>query len=97
MQAMAVRKFGVNFMQMINAGLMPKFSTGGTVGSNTVNGNPVGSAPNIKIEVHNETGTQTDAEVGEMKFDGESWVMGLWLRGVAKNTMGARDLMKGMR
>ena len=39
----------------------------------------------------------SEVEVGEMKFDGEAWVMGLWLKGVSKNTMGARDLMKGMK
>ena len=103
-RAESVRKIGVNTLNSLNQyGTLPalKFANGGYVGGKAsggdkgINGNQ--AAPVIKIEVHNETGVQADAEVKDMKFDGEQWVMGLWLRGLSKNTLGARDLMKGMK
>jgi hypothetical protein len=104
-RAAAVKAIGVNTLNKINSfggGRLPQlqFASGGYVGKSggaNTSSNLNQQAPIIKIEVHNETGTQANAEVTDMKFDGEQWVMSLWLRGLSKNTLGARDLMKGMK
>ena len=104
-RAAAVKAIGVETLNRINSfggGRLPQlqFAGGGYVGKSggaNTSSNLNQQAPIIKIEVHNETGTQANAEVTDMKFDGEQWVMSLWLRGLSKNTLGARDLMKGMK
>ena len=44
MKAKAVRKFGSNFMHMINSGILPKFADGGLVPSTGLGFSPIPSA-----------------------------------------------------
>lgn len=53
--------------------------------------NPV----NIKLDIHNESGTPVQAEKQDIKFDGESYILSVVLKGIANNAMGMRTIMKG--
>jgi hypothetical protein len=96
--AAVVQKFGKNFFDMINGGSLPKmkFATGGYVGTNAPTTNGIAGGMNFKVEVINQTDKDVKAEVGDIKFNGVEYVMQMWLTGVSKNTMGSRDLLKGM-
>lgn len=54
------------------------------------------TAPNITINVINQTGTESKAETTAPKWDGESWVIGVVLNAVATNKNGMRSLIKGV-
>lgn len=50
---------------------------------------------NIKLDIHNESGTPVQAEKQDIKFDGESYILSVVLKGIANNAMGMRTIMKG--
>lgn len=54
------------------------------------------TAPNVTINVINQTGTEAKAEATAPKWDGESWVIGVVLNAVATNKNGMRSLIKGV-
>ena len=54
------------------------------------------TAPNVTINVINQTGTEAKAETTAPKWDGESWVIGVVLNAVATNKNGMRSLIKGV-
>ena len=54
------------------------------------------TAPNVTINVINQTGTEAKAETTTPKWDGESWVIGVVLNAVATNKNGMRSLIKGV-
>ena len=54
------------------------------------------TAPNVTINVINQTGTESKAETTAPKWDGESWVIGVVLNAVATNKNGMRSLIKGV-
>ena len=54
------------------------------------------TAPNVTINVINQTGTEAKAETTTPKWDSESWVIGVVLNAVATNKNGMRSLIKGV-
>lgn len=61
---------------------------------NALSGN--GSGVNIKIDLHNESGQQMEAETTGSKFDGESYVVGVVLKAISTNKNGMRNIIKGV-
>lgn len=54
-----------------------------------------GNTPiNLKMEIRNESGTPVKAEQEGVKFDGESYILSVVLKGFAENKMGMRSIMK---
>lgn len=54
-----------------------------------------GNTPvNLKMEIRNESGTPVKAEQEGIKFDGESYILSVVLKGIAENKMGMRSIMK---
>ena len=47
------------------------------------------------INLHNESGVAMDAQQTDATFDGESWVIGIVLNGIATNKNGMRSVLKG--
>ena len=92
-KASAVNRVGVGFLDSINSGYIKRFATGGMVGNA-----PAGSAgkPNFKVNITNNTGNEISAENSDINFDGESYVLGIVLNGIANNKMGMRTLLKGI-
>ena len=88
-KAAAVKRIGVPRLNAINNGL-PHFAKGGYVGK--YNGN---DAPPVVINLHNESGVALDAKQTSTTFDGEKWVIGIVMNGIANNTMGMRSMLKG--
>lgn len=86
----AVDRVGVGILNAINSGR--HFASGGYVG-----GTPAGTvgAPPVVINLHNETGMAMDAQQTDAAFDGESWVIGVVLNGIATNKNGMRSVLKG--
>ena len=84
----AVDRVGVGFLNAINKG--KHFADGGAVGSV---GN--GYGPNVVINIENQTGMPVDAKQTSSSFDGEKWVIGVVMNGIANNTMGMRSMLKG--
>lgn len=55
-----------------------------------------GGNVNIKIDLHNESGTQVEAQTTGSTFDGENYVIGVWLKAVSTNKNGIRNIIKGV-
>lgn len=89
-KAAAVRRIGVPNLNALNRGV-PHFANGGYVGRNGA-GN---GAPPVVINLHNESGVAMDAQQTDATFDGESWVIGIVLNGIATNKNGMRSVLKG--
>lgn len=91
-KASAVRSVGTRFLDALNNGYISHFATGGMVG-----GRAAGSAtaPNIKVNITNNTGNKASADVGDVKFDGESYIISVILNAYATNKNGFRSVMKG--
>ena len=93
MSADAVSRLGVPFLNALNKGQTPRFASGGAVGvSSGTYGN---GAPPVVINLHNESGVAMDAQQTDATFDGESWVIGIVLNGIATNKNGMRSVLKG--
>ena len=69
---------------------MNHFATGGYVGNDGG-----GFGPNVVVNIENQTGVPVTAEQQSSEFDGERWVIGVVMRGIANNTMGMRTMMQG--
>ena len=91
LNAATVRRIGIPKLNAINNGGVPAFASGGYVGGSTNS-----SAPNVVINVKNETGQQIKAKQGESSFDGKSYIIGIVLEGLATNENGMRDIVKGV-
>ena len=91
--ASAVNRVGVGFLDSINSGYIKRFATGGMVGNT-----PTGSTgkPNFTVNITNNTGNEISAENSDINFDGESYVLSIVLNGIATNKMGMRTLLKGI-
>ena len=85
--AAAVKRIGVPRLDAINRG---HFANGGYVGRTSASG-----APPVVINLHNESGVALDARQTDASFDGEKWVIGVVMNGIANNTMGMRTMLKG--
>ena len=87
LQASAVKRIGVPRLNAMNNG----YASGGYVGGSTSS-----TAPNVVINVENQTGQNITAKQGESSFDGKSYVIGVVLEGLANNENGMRDIFKGV-
>jgi hypothetical protein len=54
----------------------------------------VGSAPNVKIVLNNNTGVDTTPTVEAPRFDGSEWVINVVLDAYDRNKSGLRDVMR---
>lgn len=61
---------------------------------NALSGN--GGGVNIKIDLHNESGQQVEAQTTGSTFDGESYVVGVVLKAISTNKNGMRNIIKGV-
>lgn len=86
LNASAVKRIGVPRLNAMN-----HYASGGYVGGSTSS-----NAPNVVINVENQTGQQISARQGESSFDGKSYVIGVVLEGLANNENGMRDIFKGV-
>lgn len=93
LNAEAVKRIGVPKLDSINNGGVPTFAQGGFVGGYTSSGN---NAPNVVINVDNQTGAAVEMEQNGSKFDGEKWVLSVVMKGMQNNTMGMRSAFKGV-
>ncbi len=88
MSAAAVRRIGVPYLNRMNKG----YANGGYVGGGASGAN---GTPPVIINLHNESGVTLDAQQTEANFDGENWVIGIVLNGIATNKNGMRTVLKG--
>ena len=86
----AVDRIGVGTLNRLNR--VGHFADGGYVGSGGSGG---GFGPSIVVNIENNTGMPVDAEQTGGSFDGEKWVLGVVINGLANNTMGMRSMRKG--
>ena len=84
----AVDRIGVAALNRLNK--MGHFADGGIVGSGGG-----GFGPSIVVNIENNSGMPVDAEQTGGTFDGEKWVLGVVINGLANNTMGMRSMIKG--
>lgn len=91
-KASAVRSVGTRFLDALNSGYIARFAKGGLVGTGP---SVTGGAPNIKVNITNNTGNQASADVGDVKFDGESYVISVVLNAYATNKNGFRSVLRG--
>ena len=85
LRSAAVDRIGVATLNRMN-----HFATGGYVGNDGG-----GFGPNVVVNIENQTGVPVTAEQQSSEFDGERWVIGVVMRGIANNTMGMRTMMQG--
>lgn len=85
----AVDRIGIATLNRMNR--MGHFADGGYVGT----GGGGGFGPNVVVNIENQTGVPVTAEQTGSEFDGERWVIGVVMRGIANNTMGMRTMMQG--
>jgi hypothetical protein len=53
-------------------------------------------APDVHIEVNNNSGTQLDARKGKPRFEGGRWVVGVWLDAYRRDAYGLRSALGGV-
>jgi len=97
--AAAVQKYGVGMFDALNQKRIPAFASGGSVSGYTpsagrTSGNSSGVAPNVQVNVVNQTGTQAKARQ-QSSFDSETntLILSVFLEAVENNTMGFRDTL----
>ena len=86
LRSAAVDRIGVATLNRMN-----HFADGGYVGT----GGSGGFGPNVVVNIENQTGVPVTAEQTNSEYDGERWVIGVVMRGIANNTMGMRTMMQG--
>ena len=96
MNAAAVRRLGVPYLDMLNTGQMAGFATGGPVMADTAIPAMGKSGVNIRIQLKNESGQQLQAEQTGSSFNGEEYVIGVVLKAVSTNQGGLRSMIKGV-
>ena len=52
---------------------------------------------NMQVNVINQSGTPVDAKQGNMQFDGEKYILTVFLNAVQNNTMGVRSTLAAAR
>ena len=86
LRSSAVDRIGVATLNRMN-----RYADGGYVGNDpSMYGNPP-----VVINIENQTGVPVDAEQTSSTFDGEKWVIGVVMKGMANNTLGMRSVLKG--
>lgn len=48
---------------------------------------------NVLVNVNNNTGSSVTVEQNRIKFDGQQWVLDMWLDGFTRNVSGLRDMI----
>ena len=96
MNAAAVRRLGVPYLDMLNTGQMAGFASGGPVMADTAIPAMGKSGVNIRIQLKNESGQQLQAEQTGSSFNGEEYVIGVVLKAVSTNQGGLRSMIKGV-
>lgn len=93
-KAASVKSIGLEKLAYMNSfGRLPKFAVGGSVGNKGNNNGSLSGIDNIKIELKNNTGQQMQVQQPQVSFDGTTMVISAFIDGVAKNTLGVRDLI----
>ena len=85
----AVDRIGIAALNRLNR--TGHYADGGYVG-NTAG---MYGAPPVTINIENQTGMPVTADQTSSSFDGEKWVIGIVMNGIANNTMGMRSMLKG--
>lgn len=57
----------------------------------------IGQAPNMKVVVQNNTGVESTAEQGEVRWDGDAWVLNVVMNASVNNKFGYRDMIRSIR
>ncbi|SCM82449.1 hypothetical protein KL86SPO_50220 [uncultured Sporomusa sp.] len=101
-----VKAVGVPFLDALNAGKIPGFANGGIIPpsptniipqyQNTSNSAMTANAPNITLNVVNNTGTEADVKTSQPQFDGASWVCDVVLDKVARSPVYAKNMRAGL-
>ena len=68
----------------------------GDLGVKAVGGSSGGGAPNIQINLINNTGEDTEAKQGAVEWDGEKWVIGIILDALERNKGGFTNNFKAV-
>ena len=55
----------------------------------------MGGTPNVNVVIHNESGTEAKMTKQDVTFDGQTYVVSLWLDAYQRNKMGLRSLVGG--
>jgi hypothetical protein len=70
----------------------------GTKGGNVIPFGGKGASvapPNVHVVVQNNTGVEADAKIDQPEFDGEKWVLNVFMDAYDRNRDGMRDIMGG--
>jgi hypothetical protein len=106
MRRTAVDKYGQSFMDALNRGLVPlnaiNFSVPSLPDTSThqthfADGGPVGNTAPVPITVQlkNESGTPLKQTKSSTSFDGQQYVVSVWLDALDRNVGGLRDRVGG--
>lgn len=94
--ASAAKKIGLPVLNAINAGVVSHFARGGpagAIGHSDVAGN---REPGLVLNINNQSGMPIEGEQTKAEFDGEKWVLGIVINGIAKDKMGVGTMFKNM-
>jgi len=101
----SVQKYGVNFMEALNKGQIPLSSMNFSIPSiphsdsyktHYADGGVVSSSPTpITVQLKNESGTPLKQTKSETSFDGQQYVVSVWLDALQRNVSGLRDVVGG--
>lgn len=105
MRKAAVNKYGETFMNALNQGLVPVGQSSFSVPSMPINahqiefaeGGMVGARANapISVELKNQSGTQLKATKSEASWDGQQYVLSVFIDALDRNVGGLRDKLGG--
>jgi len=73
----------------------PELLNMGSGGGYVTPNNKLGSAPSVKVVVNNNTGTKAEVRQDEPRFNGQEWVIGVWLDAYTRNAHGLRSMLGG--
>jgi len=102
----SARKYGRNFLDALNAGLIPVSGLNFAIPSmpdtdyhktHFADGGNVGSVKDtpITVELKNESGTPLKSSKASSTFDGQQYIISVVLDGLDRNVMGMRDRFGG--
>jgi len=73
----------------------PEILQMGGSGGNIISNNKIGPAPPVTVNVHNNTEQQTKVRQEAPQFNGQEWVVNVWLDAFTRNAYGLRDSLGG--
>jgi hypothetical protein len=106
-QSASVQKYGRGIFDSINEGKWPAFAMGGLVTTgatlDSLSSNRVvstsgtrSSAPNVQINIVNNTGSEIEAETTNVRMDGENVVCDMVLNKIIRNPVFAKNMRMAM-